>query len=125
MDNTFDKSLVLSKQTAIDGLFHGGKRVRNSVFTIIHQNIPFLEVPFQVLVSVPKRKIKKAVNRNYLKRCISLGRNSTLKLNNKQNLRHVASADTFSDEDFADDISTLKNIVINKNKFEIFTNFKF
>ena len=70
MDNTFDKSLVLSKQTAIDGLFHGGKRVRNSVFTIIHQNIPFLEVPFQVLVSVPKRKIKKAVNRNYLKRCI-------------------------------------------------------
>ena len=48
-----------------------------------------------------------------------------LKLNNKQNLRHVASADTFSDEDFADDISTLKNIVINKNKFEIFTNFTF
>ena len=70
MDNTFDKSLVLSRQTAIDDLFHGGKRVRNSVFTIIHQKIPFIEVPFQVLVSVPKRKVKKAVNRNYLKRCI-------------------------------------------------------
>jgi ribonuclease P protein component len=70
MDNTFDKSLVLSRQTAIDDLFHEGKRVRNSVFTIIHQKIPFIEVPFQVLVSVPKRKIKKAVNRNYLKRCI-------------------------------------------------------
>ena len=70
MDNTFDKSLVLSRQTAIDDLFNGGKRVRNSVFTILHQEIPFIDVPFQVLISVPKRKIKKAVNRNYIKRCI-------------------------------------------------------
>ena len=67
MDNTFDKSLVLSRQTAIDDLFNGGKRVRNSVFTILHQEIPFIDVPFQVLISVPKRKIKKAVNRNYIK----------------------------------------------------------
>ena len=31
MDYTFDKSLVLSKQTEIDTLFSKGKRVKNSV----------------------------------------------------------------------------------------------
>lgn len=70
MDYTFDKSLVLSKQTEIDALFLKGKRVKNSVFTILYREIPLIEAPFQVLVSVPKRKMKKAVHRNYIKRCI-------------------------------------------------------
>lgn len=70
MDYTFDKSLILSKQAEIDVLFLKGKRVKNPVFTILYRETPFLKVPFQVLISVPKRKIKKAVNRNYIKRCI-------------------------------------------------------
>lgn len=70
MDYTFDKSLVLSKQTDIDALFSRGKRVKNSVFTVLYREIPLIESPFQVMVSVPKRNIKKAVHRNYIKRCI-------------------------------------------------------
>ena len=70
MDYTFDKSLVLSKQTEIDILFSKGKRVKNSVFTILYREIPLIDTPFQVLISVPKRRIKKAVQRNYIKRCI-------------------------------------------------------
>ena len=70
MDYTFDKSLVLSKQTEIDTLFSKGKRVKNSVFTILYREIPLIDSPFQVLISVPKRRIKKAVQRNYIKRCI-------------------------------------------------------
>lgn len=50
-------------------------------------------------------------------------KNQFLKLNKKQNLRHVASADTFSDEDMIDDISNLKNIQISTNKFKIISIF--
>ena len=70
MDYTFGKSLILSKQTDIDELFAKGKRVRNSKYTILYRQVPMTDVPFQVLISIPKRKIKKAVDRNYLKRCI-------------------------------------------------------
>ena len=70
MDYSFSKSFILSKQTEIDELFSKGKRVRNKAFTILYQKVPFTVSPFQVLISVPKRKIKKAVYRNYLKRCI-------------------------------------------------------
>ena len=51
-------------------------------------------------------------------------KNQFLKLNNKQNLRHVASADTFSDEDMIDDISNLKNLQIKNNQFKIVSHFK-
>ena len=67
MDYTFDKSLVLSKQTEIDTLFSKGKRVKNSVFTILYREIPLIEAPFQVLISVPKRRIKRRFNAIILK----------------------------------------------------------
>ena len=70
MDYTFDKSLVLSKQTEIDTLFSKGKRVKNSVLQFYIEKYRSLKLLFQVLISVPKRRIKKAVQRNYIKRCI-------------------------------------------------------
>jgi ribonuclease P protein component len=70
MDYSFSKSYILSKQIDIDELFSKGKRIRNQAFTMLYQKVPLTVSPFQVLISVPKRKIKKAVDRNYLKRCM-------------------------------------------------------
>ena len=70
MDYSFSKSYILSKQIDIDELFSKGKRIRNQAFTMLYQKVPLTASPFQVLISVPKRKIKKAVDRNYLKRCM-------------------------------------------------------
>ena len=70
MDYSFSKSYILCKQIEIDELFSRGKRIRNQSFTLLYQKVPVNVSPFQVLISVPKRKIKKAVDRNYLKRCI-------------------------------------------------------
>ena len=70
MDYSFSKSHVLSKQIEIDELFSNGKRIRNQAFILLYRKVPITVSPFQVLISVPKRKIKKAVDRNYLKRCV-------------------------------------------------------
>tara|TARA_B100000963_G_scaffold328333_1_gene316739 strand:+ start:1007 stop:1396 length:390 start_codon:yes stop_codon:yes gene_type:complete len=70
MDYSFSKSYILCKQIEINELFSKGKRVRNQAFTILYQKVPRNGSPFQVLISVPKRKIKKAVDRNYIKRCV-------------------------------------------------------
>ena len=48
-----------------------------------------------------------------------------LKINPKQNLRHVASADIFSEEDFSEDIIEFDMKLINKNSYEIVNKFKF
>jgi hypothetical protein len=46
-----------------------------------------------------------------------------LKINPKQNLRHVASADIFSEEDFVKDLINLETNKIKDNKFEIITKY--
>jgi hypothetical protein len=48
-----------------------------------------------------------------------------LKINPKQNLRYVASADIFSDEDFCEDIIELNPKLIQEDTFEIKNKFKF
>lgn len=70
MDYSFSKSVILSKQIEIDELFSKGKHIKNRTFTILYRLIPKIDAPFQVLISIPKRRIKKAVDRNYLKRCV-------------------------------------------------------
>lgn len=50
-------------------------------------------------------------------------KNFKLKLNNKQNLRYVASADTFSDEDFSEEIIKMNLINVNKDKLKIINNY--
>lgn len=70
MDYSFSKALILSKKSDIDLLFSKGIRIRNASFVFLYMPINTLETPFKVLISVPKRNIKKAVERNYIKRCI-------------------------------------------------------
>lgn len=48
-----------------------------------------------------------------------------LKINPKQNLRHVASADIFSEEDFFEDIIKLNIKSIQKDTFEITNELEF
>lgn len=68
---TFRKEERLSKEKIIDQLFKKGKS-----FSIYPIRIVWLEtdlatdVPVQVLISIPKKRIRKAVDRNLLKRRI-------------------------------------------------------
>lgn len=48
-----------------------------------------------------------------------------LKINPKQNLRHVASADIFSEEDFFEDIIEFNMKLIHEDSYEIVNKFKF
>lgn len=72
--NTFKKEERLCKKQLIDSLFTGGKTSKISEFPLllVYREVTpeDIEVPAQVMISVSKRKIKLAVNRNLLKRRI-------------------------------------------------------
>ena len=69
---TFKKTERLCNKIAIDSLFQQGKSFSIYPFRIIWQLVDSnqLELDTKVLISVPKKKIKKAVNRNLIKRRI-------------------------------------------------------
>jgi len=69
MQNTFDKSYKLCSKVQISKLFNKGKRISSGGITIIFLNDKrTFENPFQVMISVPKKKYNKAVERNHIKR---------------------------------------------------------
>ncbi|MCB0481526.1 MAG: ribonuclease P protein component [Flavobacteriales bacterium] len=69
--NQFKKTERLCSIVDIDKLFSEGKAVNRFPFKIIYKNPSHnLGNAVQVLISVPKRKFKKAVHRNLLKRRI-------------------------------------------------------
>jgi len=69
--NTFLKQERLCGKKKIDLLFDNGKKFKNPSFLIIWQEIKDeLLYPVTTLVSIPKRKISKATQRNRLKRLI-------------------------------------------------------
>lgn len=71
MKQNFGKEYKLCSKIFIDQLFDSGIRVQQFPFQAIILPIKLNEeIPFQVLISVPKKKFKKAVHRNYLKRVI-------------------------------------------------------
>ncbi|MEN9698855.1 MAG: hypothetical protein RLZZ301_53 [Bacteroidota bacterium] len=71
MDQSFGKTYKLCSQKLMESLFQEGNSVKAFPLKLI-----FLEAehpgmaPFQVLLSVPKKKFKHAHDRNYLKRCM-------------------------------------------------------
>lgn len=65
----FDKSQRLKSSQAIDELFHSGKRLKKFPLLLIFQAADHQD-HLKVAVSVPKRKFKRAVDRNLLKRRI-------------------------------------------------------
>ncbi len=70
MDQSFSKSLILTKKRDIDLLFSEGKRIRSQSFGLLFLPVEDADSSFRILISVPKKNIKKAVDRNYIKRCI-------------------------------------------------------
>tara|TARA_S200000501_G_scaffold377519_1_gene436223 strand:+ start:1702 stop:2067 length:366 start_codon:yes stop_codon:yes gene_type:complete len=75
------KKICLSKKE-IDTLYKTGKKVNfSSLYLLWDFNKNLNDVPLRLVISVPKKKIKKAVDRNYIKRCIK-----EIYLLNKQNL---------------------------------------
>lgn len=71
MANTLSKPERLNKKKAIEKMFTGGSR-SFSVFPlrVVYLPIEELEMPASILVSVSKRRFKRAVKRNRVKRQI-------------------------------------------------------
>ena len=69
--NTFSKPEKLCSQTQIDRLFSEGKSLSSHHFRLIYtETEPTLQPPVKILIAVPKKNIKLAVNRNRMKRLI-------------------------------------------------------
>lgn len=71
MKENFGKEYKLCSKIQIDQVFARGFRI--SQFPLQGLVLPTYfsqNTPFKVLITVPKKKIKKAVNRNYIKRLI-------------------------------------------------------
>ena len=67
----FTKSERLNNKSTIDDLFSSGKVVASKSLKIIWKSSIVIEEPnLQVMISVPKKNIKLAVNRNLIKRRI-------------------------------------------------------
>ena len=71
MLNTLHKSERLDKKKVIDKMFSGGAR-SFSVFPLraVYMSVEQQEVPVSILISVPKKRFKRAVKRNRVKRQI-------------------------------------------------------
>jgi ribonuclease P protein component, eubacterial len=71
MNEKFGKAYKLCSRKTIDRLFKEGKQLRAfplSVYYLESENNE--KVPFQVVISAPKRQFKRAHDRNYVKRLI-------------------------------------------------------
>ena len=65
----FGKEYKLCSKIQIDQVFASGSRISQFPFQSIIQSASFTQnVPFKLLISVPKKRFKKSVDRNYIKR---------------------------------------------------------
>ena len=72
MQSTFNKTEKLSSKKATEFLFANGKSFSEFPFRVIHiLNDVETKFPAQILITVPKKKFKRAVDRNRIKRQIS------------------------------------------------------
>ena len=82
---TFKKEERLCSKKLIDELFHSGSSFLLYPFRVVWLKHPLpAEVPVQVLINVPKRRFKKAVHRNLIKRRIR----EVYRLNKESELYH-------------------------------------
>lgn len=92
MDQTFGKEYKLCSKKLIDEIFNDGERMSSFPFSISFKETTLKStVNFQIVISVPKRIFKHAVDRNRIKRLIreSVRKNklileTTLRKENKQ-----------------------------------------
>jgi ribonuclease P protein component len=66
----FPKSFRLHLKSDFEGLFRSRKTIRAFPFVTHVASVPFNEVPVRIAVSVPKKRLKKAVDRNKVKRFV-------------------------------------------------------
>lgn len=67
----FGKSYKLCSRKTIDLLFNEGKQLRVFPLKVYYaENESIEKVPFQVVLSAPKRQFKRAHDRNYVKRLL-------------------------------------------------------
>lgn len=67
----FGKSYKLCSRKTIDLLFNEGKQLRVFPLKVYYaENESVEKVPFQVVLSAPKRQFKRAHDRNYVKRLL-------------------------------------------------------
>jgi ribonuclease P protein component len=67
---TFNKSERLSSKVSIDSLFEKGKSFNSFPFKVIWLEAEQSNTPAKIVISVPKRSFKRAVDRNRIKRQI-------------------------------------------------------
>lgn len=69
MNQGFGKEYKLCSRKIIDGLFSEGEGIKSYPFMLRYQftTLP-KEIPFQIVITAPKRNFKKAVDRNRIKR---------------------------------------------------------
>jgi ribonuclease P protein component len=65
---TFTKAERLSGKVFIDDLYNKGKTLQSFPFKINILEVPPNKIPVKIIISVPKRLFKKAVDRNRIKR---------------------------------------------------------
>ena len=97
MKENFGKEYKLCSKILIDELFNSGFRLQQFPFQAIVLPAKLNnKISFQVLISVPKKKFKKAVDRNYIKRVIrELIRKNKLNLESLLNETNIQLAVCF------------------------------
>lgn len=84
---TFDKAERLTLKRDIDNLFDTGRPVSVAPLRLIYRPAATRDVPVKVLVTVPRKKFKRAVHRNRIKRLIR----EAWRLNRQQLFNHLSS----------------------------------
>ena len=69
--NTFRKPEKICNQNQIDNLFKDGKSLKSGLFRVLYVESEITgNTPVQVLIAVPKKNLRHAVDRNRMKRLI-------------------------------------------------------
>jgi len=84
---TFTKEERLSGKIFIDALIQNGKSISSFPFRIVWLEVPEGKAKARIVISVPKRLFKRAVDRNRMKRLIREGyrKNKTVLYENIEN----------------------------------------
>ncbi len=84
---TFTKEERLSGKIFIDTLIQNGKSFNSFPFRIVWQEVPENKTKARIVISVPKRLFKRAVDRNRMKRLIREGyrKNKNVLYDNMEN----------------------------------------
>lgn len=65
---TFNKREKLKSRKSIESLFRSGSTFSSPPFRLLYRKVEDLPVPVQMTVAIPKRSVRRAVDRNLLKR---------------------------------------------------------